>query len=129
MIEYFEAPDVKGRVDEIIELLRFEHIRPDQVYCVRSRGSTARRTIARIHGLGRIWQRAMGIEPTYIIEVISERFDRMHRKAQDRTLIHELLHIPRGFSGGFRPHKGYVTGESVETWYRRLEQKRRERGP
>jgi len=127
MIEYFDAPDVQRRIDEIIELLRFEHIHPGCIRCVRSRGSNAELTIARIHGLGRIWQRAMGFEPSYIIEVIAERFDRLPEAAQDRTLIHELLHVPSGFSGGFRPHKGYVDHESVETWYRRFQQQRRER--
>lgn len=128
MIEYFPAPDLKRRVDEIIDLLRFDHINLDSVYCVRSRGSKASRTIARIHGLGRIWQDAMGIEPTYIIEVIAERFDILSKNDQDRTIIHELLHIPHGFKGGFRHHKDYVNAETVETWYNRYCQKRDEKG-
>jgi len=32
---------------------------------------------------------------------------------KEKTLIHELLHIPGGFSGGFRPHKGYVERQIV----------------
>lgn len=129
MIEYFDAPDVKGRIDEISELLRFEHLSRDSVFCVRSRGSRAERTIARVHGLGRIWQRALGLAPSYVVEVIAERFDDLPRGEQDRTLIHELLHIPSGFRGGFRPHTRYVTRDIVETWYRRFQQKKRERGP
>jgi len=125
VIEYFDAPDVKRRIDEIIELLRFDHIRSESIFCVRSRGSRAEKTIARIHGLSRIWQEAMGTEPAYIIEIIAERFDALSEEDQDRTLIHELLHIPRGFRGGFRPHKGYVNREIVEMWYRRLRQKKR----
>ncbi|MCJ7573899.1 metallopeptidase [Candidatus Bathyarchaeota archaeon] len=128
MIEYFEAQDVKRRVDEIIDLLRFDHVRPENVHCVRSRGSQATRTIARIHGLGKIWQLAMGIEPTYIIEVISERFDTLTSEVRDRTLVHELLHIPQSFRGGFRYHKDHVTFENVNTWYRRLVEKERELG-
>ncbi len=127
MIEYFDAPDIEQRVDEITELLRFDHVRPGNVHCVRSRGSQAARTIARIHGLGRVWQRALGLEPTYIIEVIAERFDRLPAEGQDRTLVHELLHIPRGFGGGFRHHTGHVTEENVEVWYRRLTHQRREK--
>jgi predicted metallopeptidase len=128
MIEYFPAPDLKRRVDEIIDLLRFDHVNLDSVYCVRSRGSRASRTIARIHGLGRIWQDAMRIEPTYIIVVIAERFDILSKNDQDRTLIHELLHIPHGFKGGFRHHRNYVNAETVEAWYNRYLQKRDERG-
>lgn len=127
MIEYFDAPDIEQRVDEIIKLLRFDHVRPENIRCVRSRGSQAARTIARIHGLGRVWQRALGLEPTYIIEVIAERFDQLPAEGQDRTLVHELLHIPRGFKGGFRHHTGHVTEENVEVWYQRLMHQHREK--
>lgn len=124
MIEYFDAPDVKRRIDTIIDLLRFDHISPESIYCIRSRGSRARRTIARIHGLSRIWQEVMELKPSYIIEVIAERFDFMTAEEQEKSLIHELLHVPHGFKGGFRPHKGYVNGETVERWYRRLQQQK-----
>ncbi len=126
MIEYFPAEDIKNRVDEIIDLLRFDYVRAGNVYCVRSRGSQSRRTIARIHGLGRIWQLAMKIDATYIIEVISEQFDPLSKEGQDRVLVHELLHIPHGFQGGFRHHKDYVTRENVDVWFKRLQEKQRE---
>ncbi len=126
MIEYYPAPDIKERVGHIIDILRFDHVRPESVYCVRSRGSKAARTIARIHGLSRIWQDAMETEPKYIIEIIAERFDVLSNENQERTLIHEVLHIPHGFKGGFRHHKDYVNAEIVETWYKRYQQKKRE---
>lgn len=125
MIEYFDAPDVKRQIDMIIDLLHFDHIRPESIYCIRSRGSRARKVIARIHGLSRIWQEVMGLEASYIIEVIAERFDYMTEEEQEKALIHELLHIPHSFKGGFRHHKDYVNGEIVETWYRRLQQQRK----
>jgi len=128
LIEYYPAPDIKKKMDEIIELLRFDHVKPENVYCVRSRGSQSRRIIARIHGLGRIWQLAMGIEATYIIEVISEQFDPLSSDGQDRVLVHELLHIPHGFQGGFRHHKNFVTRENVDVWFKRLLEKRRDLG-
>ena len=124
-IEYFPAPDVMERIEEIVDLLRFEHVNLENTYCVRSRGSQAKRTIARIHGRSRIWQ-AVGLEPAYVIEIIAERFDDMSREDQDRTLIHELLHIPHGFKGGFRHHRNHVNAETVETWYNRYRQKRDE---
>jgi predicted metallopeptidase len=123
VIEYFPAPDVMERIEEIVNLLRFEHVSLGSIHCVRSRGSQARRTIARIHGRSRIWQ-AVGLEPAYVIEIIAERFDGMSREDQDMTLIHELLHIPHGFKGGFRHHRNYVNAETVETWYRRFRQKK-----
>ena len=128
VIKYYAAPDVKKRVDEIIDILRFDHVQPGQVHCVRSRGSQAKRTIARIHGLGRIWQEAIGMEPSYIIEVIHELFDYYPIDSQNRTLIHELMHIPQSFKGGFRHHKNHVTNENVDVWFKRFKQKRRELG-
>jgi len=121
VIKYFDAPDIKEQIDAITIDLELAHIRPQLVYCVRSKGSKAKRTIARIHGLGKIWQGVLKIHPTYIIEVISETFGKMKDEEKERTLIHELLHIPGGFSGGFRPHKGYVERKTVEKLYRKLQ--------
>jgi len=124
-IKYFEAPDVKRIVDEILDSLDFFNVVPQFVFCVRSRGSKSRRTIARIHGLGRIWQEALRLPPSYIIEVISERYDKLTEEEKEKTMIHELLHIPEGFSGGFRPHKGYIDQKTVERLYRTLQKQRR----
>lgn len=111
---YKKAPDVKLLVDEIIEKLDFSHIIPENVHCFRSNGSKSRRIIARIHGFGKIWQLALDVPPTYIIEVLSERYDKLCEEDKVKTVIHELMHIPKGFKGGFRPHKGYVSKKQVE---------------
>ncbi len=124
-IKYFEAPDVKGLVDEILDSLDFFNVVPEFVFCVRSKGSKSRRTIARIHGLGRIWQEALRLAPSYVIEVISERYDRLSEEEKEKTIIHELLHIPKGFSGGFRPHKGYVDQKTVERLFSALQKRRK----
>jgi len=119
-----EAPDVKRLVDEIVDSLGLFHIVPQFVYCYRSKGSKSRHTIARIHGLGKIWQDALRRQPAYIIEVISERYDWLSDENKEKTLIHELLHIPKGFSGGFRPHRGYIDRKRVEKLHRTLLEKR-----
>ncbi len=123
MIHYFPAPDVKRSIEEMVGLLRFDHIDLSNIYCVRSRGSKAKSTIARIHGRSKVWQ-AVGLEPSYVIEIIAERFDRLSPEDQARILIHELLHIPHGFKGGFRHHKDYVNDETVDTWYKRYCEKK-----
>ena len=123
-LEYVEAPDVKRLVDEIVDSLGLFHIVPQFVYCYRSKGSKSRHTIARIHGLGKIWQDALRRQPAYIIEVISERYDWLSDENKEKTLIHELLHIPKGFSGGFRPHRGYIDRKRVEKLHRTLLEKR-----
>ena len=128
MIQYYDAPDIQKRITEITDILKFDHIDLSNIHCIRSRGSKSKRTIARIHGLGRIWQQALDMNPTYIIEVIHEQFDFYPPGAQDRTLIHELMHVPQTAKGGFRHHKNYVTNENVDTWYTRYVQKRKELG-
>lgn len=126
-IIYYEAPDIKKQIDAIAIDLDFFHVVSQFVFCVRSKGSKAKRTIARIHGLGRIWQNVLNLPPSYTIEVISEIYDKMSKEEKEKTLIHELLHIPGGFSGGFRPHKGYVERKKVEQLYKKLLQARSSR--
>jgi predicted metallopeptidase len=122
-LKYIEAPDVKILVEEITKILDFSHIVPQCVHCFRSEGSKSRRIIARIHGFGRIWQKALKLPPTYVIEVLSERYDKLSQKDKEKTIIHELMHIPKGFKGGFRPHKGYVSKYQVEKMHKEFKKK------
>jgi predicted metallopeptidase len=122
-LKYLEAPDVKLLVDEIIEKLDMFYVVPEFVYCYRSRGSKSKRIIARIHGLGRIWQNALGLPPAYVIEVLSERYDKLTQEGKEKTVIHELLHIPKGFKGGFRPHKGYISRKKVNRLHKEYTKK------
>jgi predicted metallopeptidase len=126
-IRYTGAADVKKLADEIIDRLGLFHVVPQFVFCFRSTGSTSKRTIARIHGLGKIWQEALNLPPSYTIEVISERYDRLSQTGKEKTVIHELLHVPRGFAGGFRPHKGYIDERIVDDLYRKLQEHRKNR--
>jgi predicted metallopeptidase len=128
MIQYYDAPDIRERIETIVDVLKFDHLDLENIRCIRSRGSKAKRTIARVHGLGRIWQQSLGMEPTYVIEVIHEIFDYYPPDAQDRTLIHEIMHIPHSAKGGFRHHKNYVTSANVETWHKRYKQRCKELG-
>ena len=124
-IKYTEAIDAKKLVNEIAEALDFFHVVPQFVFCVRSCGSKSRRTIARIHGLGRIWQEVLNLPSAYVIELISERYDKLSETEKEKIIIHELLHIPQGFSGGFRPHKGYIDERTVELLHKKLQAQRR----
>jgi len=54
----------------------------------------------------------------------SERYDRLSDGKKEKTLIHELLHIPKGFSGGFRPHQGYIDRKRIERLHRALLERR-----
>jgi len=123
-LEYVEAQDVKRLVDEIVDSLDLFHVVPQFVYCYRSKGSESKRIVARIHGLGRIWQEALRRPPSYVIEVISEHYDRLSEEEKEKTMIHELLHIPKGFTGGFRPHKGYINRKRIQNLHEVLLKRR-----
>lgn len=103
--EYEVAPDVQRDLEDIVRSLPedFPHVDTRRVICYRSRGSTAR-IYARIWSLPGIFSHALGVEPHYVIEVV-ERYDRSPRAEREKTLIHELLHIPKTFSGALVPHK------------------------
>ena len=111
-IKYELAEDIMKRIFGIGKTLGMEHLKFSGIYAVRSRGSQSRGTIARCHALGKIWQLALGINAVYIIEIISERFDKMTWEEQDKVLIHELMHIPRSFGGGFK-HHNFVNDRNV----------------
>lgn len=117
---YERAPDILESAVRIIEKLELSHIPKNRVYCYRSYGSKANNVIARIHSLPRIWQQALSEPPYYAIEVLAEQYDRLPVEEKEKTLIHELLHIPNSFGGGFRHHKNWVTRHRVETFHKVL---------
>ncbi len=120
MIRYELAEDIGAKIRDILGTLEMAHVDEARVACVRSIGSNSRRLIARCHGLSRIMQLALNQKPHYVIEVVSERFDKLSKEEQTEVLIHELMHIPHSFGGGFRTHKPYVTQKMVERMYRKF---------
>jgi predicted metallopeptidase len=106
--------DALNIAKDIIGKLGFDHICIDRIVFLRSRGSKSRMTLARIHGLPKIMQKALGIKAFYAIELITENFDRLNADEKTKTIIHELMHIPACFGGGFRQHGNYVTRKNVD---------------
>ncbi|HZX34137.1 MAG TPA: putative metallopeptidase [archaeon] len=85
--------------------LGYSYVVPEKLSVVKSRGSKTRRTIARIHSIGKVMMLGMGHKKSfYVIELITEKFDRLPEKDKIETIIHELMHIPKTFGGGFRHH-------------------------
>jgi predicted metallopeptidase len=117
---YERAPDVSELVSEIIDKLAFSHIPKTRVYCYRSYGSKSYNTLARVHSLPRIWQQALSEPAYYAIEVLAEQYDSLPLEEKEKTLIHELLHIPHSFGGGFRHHKNWVTRKRVDALYKAM---------
>jgi predicted metallopeptidase len=120
MIRYEMAPDIESKLKGISRKLKMNHIDLNRVRGVRSYGSTGRGIIARCHALPKVMQLALGIDAHYVIEILTENYNRLSKEEQTKILIHELMHIPETFGGGFRMHRDHVTRKNVEKLYRRL---------
>ena len=116
-IKYELDIELQRQTNEIA-LLLFPHVKLDSVVCIRSFGSSSRGTIARCHALGKAMQLALGRRGFYVIEVINKRFEKLSDVEKIKVLIHELMHIPKSFGGGFK-HHDYVCHKNVEIEYER----------
>lgn len=116
MITYKEDEELMQIMHDIIDILNMKHVNKSRVFCLRSRGSASRNTIARCHALPKVMQLSLKTEPVYVLEFISENFDKLNDEDKIRTVIHELMHIPKAFGGGFR-HHDYVCKRNVEKLY------------
>lgn len=102
-LEWQNATDVKKDLIRIIKVLDLSYIKPSRIFCYRTNGSKSR-SYARIWAFPKIFQDALELEPAYVIEVLSKHFDKLDKDEQKMVLIHELLHIPKNFSGALLPH-------------------------
>ena len=104
-LEWEDAMDVKVELGKIVEVLEMDYINMNRVFCYRTEGSKAR-AYARTWMMPKIFQDALNIPPAYVIEVISKYFDKLDDDEKTKVLIHELLHIPKNFSGALLSHHG-----------------------
>ena len=103
------APDIKKRSHELIVQFDLNWIRFERIFFYRSVNSKAK-AYARAWGLPKLWQRSLKVEPSYMIEVLSEHFDKLSEIEQDKIILHELSHIPKTFSGALLPHTRHAKG-------------------
>jgi predicted metallopeptidase len=104
-MRYAKAPEIKQKIDFLIKELNFSHIKAKNIHCIRSYDAKTR-AYARIWGMAKLFSEVVGLEPHYIIEVNARRFDKLPQREQIKTLIHELMHIPKTFSGALLAHRG-----------------------
>lgn len=122
-MDWEKAEDIQKEIKSLVSKLNFININPKRVICFRSFGSKSRAR-ARIWGFPRIWQKALKIKPHYAIEVLSEKFDKLSQEEKKKVLIHELLHIPKNFSGSLLPHRrrgGKTIGKEVERLFKKFQ--------
>jgi predicted metallopeptidase len=103
-LDWNDAKEVKADIEEILKILDLPYINTSRIYCFRTYGSKSR-AYARIWAMPKIFQRALKIRPAYVIEVLSKYYDKLDDDSKKKVLIHELLHIPRNFSGALLPHR------------------------
>lgn len=102
-MDWQEALDVRKDLIHICDILSMSHIDMERIFCYRTEGSKAR-AYARTWAFPKIFQRALAVQPAYVIEVLSKYYDRLSDDEKKKVLIHELLHIPKNFSGALLPH-------------------------
>lgn len=110
-----KVKELVGRIDE------FSHIRADRIFCYMSRDAKTR-AYARIWSFPKIFQDALAVDPAYVIEIVSEKYNRLSNEDKTKVIIHELLHIPKNFSGSLLPHKygNKTTEKEVKRLYKQF---------
>ncbi|MBI4080507.1 MAG: metallopeptidase [Candidatus Levybacteria bacterium] len=103
-MDWKKAQDVKSDLTEIVRILGLPHIDLTRIHCYRTQGSKSR-AYARTWGFPKIFQLALDVKPAYVIEVLSKYYDRLDEDNKKKVLIHEILHIPKNFSGALLPHR------------------------
>ncbi|MEM3952810.1 MAG: putative metallopeptidase [Nitrososphaerota archaeon] len=102
-VKYSPAPDLEERIKKIVKILNLSYIDPE-----------------RVHGVSRAFLVGVGIKPHYVVEFVSENFDKLPEDEKDKVLIHELLHIPKTFSGGLLSHRRANIEREVKILYKIL---------
>ncbi|EZQ02257.1 MULTISPECIES: putative metallopeptidase [Acidianus] len=97
MLKLEEAKDVEEMAKKINDTLKLIHD-IDKIFFMRSQNSKSN-VIARTLVLPAQWRFVYGEKKTYIIEVISEKFDNLTCDEKIYVVIHELMHIPRTMKG------------------------------
>ncbi|MBS3092458.1 metallopeptidase [Candidatus Pacearchaeota archaeon] len=115
-IKYEPAPDIQTKADEISKTV-FPHVKLDRTKCYRSYGSSSRGTVARCHALGKLMQHTLNVKAHYALEFLSERFDKLDEEEKTKVIIHELMHIPKSFGGGFK-HHDWVCDKNINMFYK-----------
>lgn len=120
-LQWNKSTKLHKRIRHLISVCELDYIRVNRIFCYESTGAKTR-AYARIWGLSRIWQTTLDVGPGYILEVISEKYNKLSDRDKDHVLIHELLHIPKNFSGALVPHKrkGGVNERRVRELYAQL---------
>ena len=62
-------------------------------------------------------QRTIGVQAYYALEFLSRNFDNLDEEEKVKIMMHELMHIPKTFGGGFK-HHDFVCERNVNLYYK-----------
>jgi predicted metallopeptidase len=103
-LKFKRAYEEEALVKDIVEKFNWNYLNTEQIRCVFSKNSSARRVLGRIWSTPRIFSEVFETKPLYVIELLENRYTRLSERDKIKVLIHELLHIPKTFSGALSPH-------------------------
>ena len=103
-IEFSRAsPELKSLLDDLVRTIpEFSHIDPERVHLIFSNSTS--RAIAYCHEMSSRIQFALNLPSNYVIELVTNKWEKLGPEDKTKVLIHELYHIPRTFSGYLRHH-------------------------
>jgi predicted metallopeptidase len=102
-MKWIKADELKKEAEDIAKKLELSHLDFSRIFFFKTIGAKTR-AYARIWSFPKIFQRVLNVEPAYVVEIISENFEKLSKKEKAKVIIHELLHIPKNFSGSLLPH-------------------------
>jgi predicted metallopeptidase len=122
-LEWEEAPDIKADIQHILSVIDMPYVDSSRIFCYRTLGSKSR-SYARIWSFPKIFQQALNLQPAYVIEVLVKYYDKLPEDEQKKVLIHELLHIPKNFSGALLSHRTGTRhmGKLVNEYYKKYKE-------
>jgi predicted metallopeptidase len=120
MARYVRDRSLEEYVKEIGSRAGLVYLDYTRIKCVRSYETRSRSIAARVHSGSRALWTGLGLSPHYVIEFVSEIFDRLSSEEKVEVILHELLHIPRTMGGGLISHGRLDFRGEVKRLSRRL---------
>jgi predicted metallopeptidase len=101
MVKYIESKKIKERAIFLASKHSLDWLDFDRIFFYTYMSNT--RTVAKCVGFSKVLQLPNPYIAPYYVIVFNERHfnDKMSRQEKDSTILHELLHIPKNFSGEF----------------------------
>ena len=116
---FIRSPELEEALRTLVRLLGLSYVDASRIYGAVSKGSRST-AYARIWGLPSPFVRLGLCEPMYVVELVYENVAGLTCNKLLEVLVHELLHIPRSFSGGLRSHGEWSKGSKIRELVRGL---------